>query len=229
MSSQTPITTSPRSRSSSPLLQVPPRSHLETLLALFLTTDEDKNGAGQEPIEDMDVDEMVVEGMNLSEQVVALHDASERLLHAIQSQADLNDAAMLIESDVAIVQLGPAQGSALPQSSRRLLTLIQNIANHPGSSVATDPAIVRISPSTRRVHGQAVADLSLGDREILRDVRDIQAAYREQAGRLMNIIRSLPLRAQDQEPAVTPQDPSIVQRGNAYQVSHEGQGPQDSC
>lgn len=221
--SSSPTQSSQRSRSSSggstTYLEVPPRSRVETLLAQFLSD-----------LRDAYDDEKADENANVSEEVTALAEASDKLLNAVQSLG-ANEAASLIKADPAILEVGPSGALTLAGSSKRLLALIQNVANHPDSNIATDPAIVHLGPASARgpTEGQTPAEappLSLGDREILRDVRELRASYREKARKLLLIIRSLPPRprAQRGEPAV-PEDPSIVRAGPSRQVSHEGQGP----
>ena len=247
------LTTPPRSRaasrSSSPLLEVPPHSHVNTLLAMFLTSDTDDMADFLEMDESDESDEedgieqafgeIADMTMNIAEQVAALTDASERLLHMIQGQGSLNNAALPLESDLAIVQLGPSHGPSLSESSRRLLRLVQSLSSEPDTSVLTDLAVVRVGGSSPReqVHDQGQgqrplpdeSNLSLGDREILRDVREIRAAYLEQTRRLKRIIRSLPPQVRGEQSPVDPQDPSIVRRSSPHQVCHQGQGPRDNA
>lgn len=192
MASSTPVQSSqrsggpPSSSGGSPTyLEVPPRSHVETLLAQFLS--------GR-------ADESADENADVSAEVTALAEASDRLLHAIQGLGS-NEAAALMEADPAVSQVGPSRGPSLAGSSKRLLALIQNVANHPDSSVAADPAVVRLSargrargPTEGQAAGAPETPLSLGDREILRDASELRASYREKARKLLLIIRSLPPR-----------------------------------
>ncbi|RYP51176.1 hypothetical protein DL768_003444 [Monosporascus sp. mg162] len=80
-----------------------------------------------------------------------------------------SEAASLMAADPAIVQVGAARGPTLKASSRRLLTLVENMAANPGSPGAVDPGILRTGPP-RRVVREGVSG---GDREVLQDAKNI--------------------------------------------------------
>ncbi|RYP40871.1 hypothetical protein DL767_001352 [Monosporascus sp. MG133] len=67
-----------------------------------------------------------------------------------------SEAASLMAADPAIVQVGTARGPTLEASSRRLLTLVENMAANPGSPGAVDPAILRMGPP-RQVVGEGAS------------------------------------------------------------------------
>ncbi|KAK7751229.1 hypothetical protein SLS62_006774 [Diatrype stigma] len=88
---------------------------------------------------------------------------SQRLLALIQGTSR-DRVAEVMAADPAILECGRPAGSTLDDASQRLLTLVQNIAEHPGTSVATDPAVVRIGPAWPIVRGGTFAAGSGGGR-----------------------------------------------------------------
>ncbi|RYO80781.1 hypothetical protein DL766_002673 [Monosporascus sp. MC13-8B] len=79
----------------------------------------------------------------------SLANKSRRLLTEIRNLDNIragSEAASLMAADPAIVQVGTARGPTLEASSRRLLTLVENMATDPGSPGAVDPAVLRVGP-----------------------------------------------------------------------------------
>lgn len=78
-----------------------------------------------------------------------LSEASQRLLAVIHGLCDTDKIAALMAADPAIVAAGPTQPRrpTADELSEKLLTYVQNTANHPGTPAAVDPAIVRIGPA----------------------------------------------------------------------------------
>ncbi|RYP67506.1 hypothetical protein DL771_007206 [Monosporascus sp. 5C6A] len=89
-----------------------------------------------------------------------------------------SEAAWLMTADPAIVQVGTARGPTLEASSRRLLTLVENMEANRGSPGAVDPAILRMG-SPRQVVREGVSG---GDHDALRDAKNINP---EQLERLL--------------------------------------------
>ncbi|RYP52766.1 hypothetical protein DL769_010620 [Monosporascus sp. CRB-8-3] len=139
----------------------------------------------------------------------SLANKSRRLLTEIRNLDSIragSEAASLMAADPAIVQVGTARGPTLEAASRRLLTLVENMAVNPRSPGAVDPAVLRMGPPRQVVR----KGVSGGDHEVLQGAKSINP---EQLDRL------LPFRIQspDQSPDhiledLKAVDPSIIRR-----------------
>ncbi|RYP58161.1 hypothetical protein DL770_010503 [Monosporascus sp. CRB-9-2] len=140
----------------------------------------------------------------------SLANKSRRLLTEIRNLDSIkaaSEVASLMAADPAIVQVGTARGPSLEESSRRLLTLVENMAANPGSPGAVDPVILRMGPPRQVVREAA----SGGDHEVLQDAKNITL---EQLDRLLLLkIQNVDRILEDLNAA----DPSII-RGSLLEA-----------